>query len=345
MELHIPGRSATLVERARRISWKLGSLVAPLSAPFQAIESFSPNVVLYNSGDAVPNSVVLDQLKRSRALRWPYVIVCNNSHLFDPPIEGSHRDAAVEFYQGARLVLSPAARAISDVEQMLAVRVAESRVVRNPVGIKDTSVIPMPANPVVQIAQIGRLDYVQKGQDTLLAALGASSFRKQPWQLSIYGDGANREHLVRLAKHYGISDRVAVKGYSKDIRGIWAENHLLALPSRFETAPIVMTEAMLCGRPCVVTDVGGMTEWIREPETGFVSPGIHDESFQGALERAWSARSEWAAIGMRAHERAQKLRNTGGGNPVFEALAEVAGETDTANLGAGVGPRADSALV
>jgi L-malate glycosyltransferase len=265
--------------------------------------------------------------------------------LFDPAIDGSHREAAVEFYQGARLVLSPAARAISYVEQMLAARVAESRVVRNPVGIKDTSAMPLPSNPIVQIAQIGRLDYVQKGQDTLLAALGAASFRQEPWQLSIFGDGANRDHLVRLAKHYGIADRVALKAYSKDIRAIWAETHLLVLPSRFETAPIVMTEAMLCGRPCVVTDVGGMTEWIREPETGFVSPGIHAESFQAALERAWAARPEWAAIGMRAHERAQELRNTGGGNPVFQALAEVAGETDAVNSGTALGPKADGALV
>jgi glycosyltransferase involved in cell wall biosynthesis len=326
MELHLPGRSAPLVERARRISWKLGNLIAPWSAPFQAIEKFSPDVLLYNAGDAIPHSAVLDLIKRTRALRWPYVVVCNNSHLFDPPPTGSHREAAVELYQGARLVLSPAARAITDVEQMLAARVFKSRVVRNPVGIKDTSSMPMPADSVVRIAHIGRLDYLQKGQDTLLAALGACSFRQEPWELSLYGDGGDRNHLLRLAELYGISGRVAAKGYSKDIRGIWAETHLLALPSRFETAPIVMTEAMLCGRPCVVTDVGGMTEWIREPETGFVSPGIHAESFRAALERAWAARSDWAAIGLRAHKRAEKLRNTGSGNPVFEALAEVAGE-------------------
>lgn len=191
MEVHVPGRGTTIVERTRRISWKLASLIAPLSAPFQAIEGFSPDVVLYNLGDAIPNAVVLDQIKRARALRWPYVVMCNNSHLFDPPPEGSHRDAAIEIYQGARLVLSTAARAISDVEQMLAASVAESRVVRNPVTMKDTSALPMPANPVVQLAQIGRLDYIQKGQDTLLAALGTCSFRQDQWQLTVYGDGRN----------------------------------------------------------------------------------------------------------------------------------------------------------
>jgi glycosyltransferase involved in cell wall biosynthesis len=271
--------------------------------------------------------------------------MCNNSHLFDPPPAGSHRDAAVELYQGARLVLSQAARAITDVEQMLAVRVAERRVVRNPVTMKDTSVLPMPANPVVQIAHIGRLDYLQKGQDTLLAALGACSFREQQWQLSFYGDGGDPEHIQRLAKHYGIADRVTVQAYSKDVRAIWAQTHLLTLPSRFETAPIVMTEAMLCGRPAVVTDVGSMTDWIREPETGFVSPGIHAECFQAALERAWSARSEWTSIGLRAHKRAQELRNIGGEHQLFRALAEVAGEADCMSPAAAVGPQANGALV
>jgi glycosyltransferase involved in cell wall biosynthesis len=345
MELHLPGPGLALVERTRRISWKMGNTIAPWSVPFHKIEKFSPNVVLYNAGDAIPNAAVLSQIKRSNALRWPYVVICNNSHMFDPPPTGSHRDAAVELYQRARLVLSPAARAFSDVEQMLAARIAESRVVRNPVTMNDTSVLPMPANPVVQIAQIGRLDYVQKGQDTLLAALGACSFRQQPWQLSIYGDGGDPEHVRRLAKHYGIPDRVTVKAYSKDIRAIWAETHLLVLPSRFETAPIVMTEAMLCGRPCVVTDVGSMTEWIREPETGFVSPGIHAESFRAALERAWRARSEWSSIGLRAHDRAQELRDTGGGNQILKALAEAAGEADAMNPGARVEPQANGALV
>jgi glycosyltransferase involved in cell wall biosynthesis len=33
--------------------------------------------------------------------------------------------------------------------------------------------------------------------------------------------------------------------------------------------PIV--EAMLCGRPCLLTDVAGNTEWIQHLENGFIA--------------------------------------------------------------------------
>jgi glycosyltransferase involved in cell wall biosynthesis len=165
-----------------------------------------------------------------------------------------------------------------------------------------------------------------KGQDTLLAALGSPRFIDRDWQLSIYGDGPHQAHLKRLAEHYRISERVAFKGYAHDVRAIWAENHILALSSRNESAPLVIVEAMLCGRPSVANDVGGIREWINEPETGFISDGIDIDSFQDALERAWSARSEWEAIGLRARNKALKMIDPDPGRTVLNILLDVAAQ-------------------
>jgi glycosyltransferase involved in cell wall biosynthesis len=190
--------------------------------------------------------------------------------------------------------------------------------------MKDTSVLPMPAASTVGIACLGRLAINSKGQDMLLAALGGPSLRGCDWHLSIYGEGRDANHLLRLARHYGISDRVAIKGYANDVRAVWAENHVLALPSRVESAPLVVVEAMLCGRPSIVNDVGGVTEWISEPETGFVSAGLNIPSFEAALERAWSARSEWTLIGMRASEKARRLIDPDPGGTLLKLMAEAA---------------------
>jgi len=83
---------------------------------------------------------------------------------------------------------------------------------------------------------------------------------------------------------------------------------------------------MLCGRPSVTNDVGGVREWINEPETGFISEGIDIESFQSALERAWSARPEWGAIGQRAHEKALQMLDPDPGGTVLNILLEVAAQ-------------------
>src|SRR5262249_46331394 len=95
-------------------------------------------------------------------------------------------------------------------------------------------------------------------------------------------------------------------GHVPDIRGIWADNHLLVLPSRSEGTPLSLVEAMLCGRPAVVTDVGGNAEWITEPDTGFIAEAPSTRSVAGALERAWTARHLWAEMGERAHEKARR---------------------------------------
>jgi glycogen synthase len=61
---------------------------------------------------------------------------------------------------------------------------------------------------------------------------------------------------------------------------------------------------MLCGRPAVVSDVGGNTEWVHEPETGFVSEAPSRNSFGDAMQRAWAVRELWPAIGKRAQQAA-----------------------------------------
>jgi glycosyltransferase involved in cell wall biosynthesis len=82
-----------------------------------------------------------------------------------------------------------------------------------------------------------------------------------------------------------------------NVRAIWEENHLLVLPSRYEGLPLALVEAMWCGRPAVVTDVGGNAEVCVDGETGFVAPAATLSSFSQAMQRAWDRRNEWPQLG------------------------------------------------
>jgi glycosyltransferase involved in cell wall biosynthesis len=327
LKLHFPGYGARAVERARtRLSWKFAGIIAPLFQAFSALNKFAPDIVFISNGDAVPSPEFLGELERSRALAWPYVLICHNSHLFGRPMEMAMRDAAVRYYQGARCVLFVAERTRMETEHLLATALARVRIVRNPVNLTLTSEVAMPAGPTVRIASVGRLAIQSKGQDILLAALGSPELRSRDWQLSFYGTGPHVERLQLLAQHYQIAGKVAFKGYANDIRAVWADNHLLAMPSRNESAPLALVEAMLCGRPSVVNDVGGITEWVSEPETAFVSPGLRVGSFRAALERAWLARAEWPAMGLRARERALQLLDPDPGGTLLSILIDVDAE-------------------
>ena len=71
---------------------------------------------------------------------------------------------------------------------------------------------------------------------------------------------------------------------------------------------------MLCGRPAIVSDVGGNQEWVTEAQTGFVAEAPVIGLARAALERAWSARQSWKAMGLQAH-RFATARLSGSGIP------------------------------
>ena len=90
----------------------------------------------------------------------------------------------------------------------------------------------------------------------------------------------------------------------EDVRGIWKKNQMMVLTSHFEGIPIAVVEAMMCGRPSLVTDVGGNSEWIEHGKPGFIAPGPTPALVGIALEEAWSQREEWQTIGLNANRAA-----------------------------------------
>ena len=80
---------------------------------------------------------------------------------------------------------------------------------------------------------------------------------------------------------------------------------MLVLPSRYEGLPLTLVEAMWCGRPAVVTDVGGNAELCVDDETGFVAPAATESSFTDTLQRAWERRREWLEMGRAARARVE----------------------------------------
>ena len=56
----------------------------------------------------------------------------------------------------------------------------------------------------------------------------------------------------------------------------------------------------MCGRMAITTRVGRAAELIDDNESGFIAPAATVELLDDALERAWSRRKKWRAIGQRA---------------------------------------------
>ncbi|MFJ3439895.1 glycosyltransferase family 4 protein [Streptomyces sp. NPDC086081] len=101
---------------------------------------------------------------------------------------------------------------------------------------------------------VGRLCR-QKGQDVLLTAW-ESVLREVPQaRLVLVGDGPDQGRLRALAP-----PSVRFAGDVADVVPWYQAADLVVLPSRWEGMALAPLEAMACGRPVVVTDVGGARE-------------------------------------------------------------------------------------
>ena len=176
-----------------------------------------------------------------------------------------------------------------------------SGLVQNPVNLSDRSYVPWPESRTARFASVARLDSKYKGQDILIEALSADEWRKRDWHLTFYGAGSDEDYLRALVEFFELPERVTFAGYQSDVRAIWTQAQILVLSSRAEGTPLSLVEAMLCGRPAIVSDLGGNQEWVTETQTRFVAGAPATQLVRAALDRAWSARSSWGAMGTEAH--------------------------------------------
>lgn len=119
----------------------------------------------------------------------------------------------------------------------------------------------------VAIGSVGRLDGV-KGYETLLDALASLTDA----HLLLVGDGPERAALEDRARRIGISDRLSITGWVAEPRALLSSLDVFVLPSRLESFPLSIVEAMLAGLPVVATDVGSVAEAVVEGETGLLVP-------------------------------------------------------------------------
>lgn len=109
------------------------------------------------------------------------------------------------------------------------------------------------------IGAVGRLTEI-KNHIMLLestAQLFRCGFRAR---LVIIGDGHLRARLEQRARELGISERVRFTGFCRDVLALYPALDLVALTSLNEGTPLTLIEAMACGRPLVVAEVGGVPD-------------------------------------------------------------------------------------
>ncbi len=89
--------------------------------------------------------------------------------------------------------------------------------------------------------------------------------------------------------------------------------------------PLVLVEAMLCGRPGIVSDVGGNRELVRDNVNGFLAKAPTVELLEEAMNRAWDNRGRLQEIGRTAARDVRQFVSSDPGEDFARELSALAG--------------------
>lgn len=148
------------------------------------------------------------------------------------------------------------------------------------------------------VGWVGRLSR-EKGADVMLEALAQTN---SSWQLSIIGDGPERDALRQQAETLGISDRVTWHGLLENAGSLMTAFDVFVMSSRTEGTPIALFEAMHAAIPIVATGVGGVPDVI-SPSHAIVVPSEQPQTIARALEDVRNNPSTAARRSALARER------------------------------------------
>jgi glycosyltransferase involved in cell wall biosynthesis len=104
--------------------------------------------------------------------------------------------------------------------------------------------------------------------------------------LSLVGEGTQRKMLEYYAVEKGLQEFVTFHGYQTNPKQFLAQADLFVLPSLFEGFGLACIEAIQCGLPVVVSNSGGMIEYINDCENGFVIDPHNQQELIDIMEYA-----------------------------------------------------------
>ncbi len=161
------------------------------------------------------------------------------------------------------------------------------------------------------VAAAGRL-HEQKNFDLLISAFARFYKSHHEYSLVIYGEGPERERLMKTASRLGVAGAVELPGQSKTLLSDINDCAMFALSSDYEGMPNVLIEAMASGLSCIATDcpIGGVRSLMKDGVNGLMIPVGSERALHEAMTRLAedAAFAEW--LGRNAMQIRARLDET-----------------------------------
>ena len=158
----------------------------------------------------------------------------------------------------------------------------------------------------VTVGVIARLDLAKKGQDIFLRAIPAIRAKAPGTQFVLVGDGPDRARIEALLEALPAGTRPVMAGRRTDLADVVAALDILVIPSRWESVPKILLEAMWLSRAVVAARVGDIPE-ILDERCGALVPPNDPGALADAVGRFAGDEDFRLRIGRAAHGRIRAL--------------------------------------
>lgn len=197
------------------------------------------------------------------------------------PVRVGNRRGVNQDRSAAHLVLQRAAYACAHV--VVANSAALARRLRRegvparkiaivPNGLDVAAFTPAPARSlrrrVIMVANLRP----EKGHDLLITAAARVVRQFPDAHFTLVGDGPARGALGAQIAAHELEHAFALLGERDDVPALLAQADIAVLPSRTESMPNAVLEAMAAGLPVIATHVGGIPDIIDHMRTGLLIP-------------------------------------------------------------------------
>jgi glycosyltransferase involved in cell wall biosynthesis len=122
---------------------------------------------------------------------------------------------------------------------------------------------------------IGLISYLRtyKGHEYFIEAARRIAAKRDDATFIIVGEGPEEQPIRSRIEQLGLSDRIRMLGFRKDLLNVFRSLDVFAIPSvEGDTIPQVLMQALALGIPVVSTTVGSIPDVVIDGETGFVVP-------------------------------------------------------------------------
>lgn len=142
---------------------------------------------------------------------------------------------------------------------------SKGTVIYNPVSIPKQ--FPKTKSGQFEIVYVGRLEIV-KNVENLIKAFAVSNHKNA--HLTIVGEGRERQNLEKLSAKLKMESKITFTGFIDEPSKYVCNANLFVLPSFSEGFGIAAAEAMFLKIPVLCSKVGGVPEFVKDNENGWL---------------------------------------------------------------------------